>query len=127
MSSSESSQSSSSSTSTTSKPVTLQDVSGMNVIADGNVTWTDGGAISAMANLSNTTIEQAAKITLGIVDRQLALSENALSAVRDGQQQANEMITGFGAPDTAALQNTTQMILILAGVVAVVIIWKSMK
>lgn len=131
MSESSSSQSSSSqqTTSTVSKPVTLQDVSGVTIAgAEGSVNVTDGGAVNAMGNVSMSAIEQAAKLTLALVDKNISVGQAALRAVVEGQQSAQSMLTDFGAPESSALrqQSTIMMVAIGVGaVLAAIYIWKS--
>lgn len=131
MSESSSSQSSSSqqttNTSTVSKPVSLQGTEGIAIAAEGGVTVTDGGAVSAMGNVSLSAIEQAAKLTLALVDKNLAVGQAALQAVVQGQQSAQSMLTDFGAPESSALRQQSTLMMVAIGVgavVAVIYIWK---
>lgn len=100
---------------TTSQPITLQDVEGVtfagNSTGGGAITITDGGAIAGGLDLASLTVEKAAELTLGLVAGQAAAS-------RDAMDKGLAFAMNAGRSDVATMQDTTQKILIMVGIVA---------
>lgn len=138
--------SSSSSTAATSRNITLQDIEGFTVAGndaggDVSVNITDGGAFAVvdqairqafglLGNISGASfeatgnsltfagdvMENAAGFTLDILDRQIAESRQAVAAIQDAFATAT-------APDVEAIQQNTKLILLVAGGLALAVIF----
>lgn len=100
---------------TTSQPITLQDVSGVtfagNSTGGGAINITDGGAIKGGLDLASLTVEKAAELTLGLVSGQAQASAAAMD-------KSLAFAMNAGRSDVATMQDTTQKILIMVGIIA---------
>lgn len=121
-----------SSTKTTSTPISLQDVEGLTIAGnsagkDLNLNITDGGAISAMGDLSSLTVEKAAEVTLGILDRQIELSNKVFDTAKDAQDKGYQFAMDAGRSDAQTMKDMTKGLLIIGGIMAAGVAAKSMK
>lgn len=100
---------------TTSQPITLQDVEGItfagNSTGGGSINITDGGAIEGSLDLAGLTVEKAAELTLGLVAAQAQTS-------REAMDKGLTFAMNAGRSDVATMQDTTQKIMIIVGIVA---------
>mgnify|MGYP000754727119 CR=1 FL=1 len=100
---------------TTSQPITLQDVEGVtfagNSTGGGSINITDGGAIKGGLDLAGLTVEKAAELTLGLVAGQAQASQAAMD-------KGLAFAMNAGRSDVATMQDTTQKILYMVGIVA---------
>lgn len=117
-----------SSTQTTSTPISLQDTQGVTVVGNSApVLITDGGAIEGMENLASLTVEKAAALTLGILDRQLTQSEKVFESTQAAQTRAYDFAMDAGRSDVATTQDMTKGLLIVGGILAAGVAIKAMK
>ena len=118
-----------SSTQTTSTPVSLQDVTGVTVAGNSGsaINITDGGAIAGMENLASLTVEKAAALTLGILDRQLTQSEKVFESTQAAQTRAYDFAMDAGRSDVATTQDMTKGLLIVGGIMAAGFAFKAFK
>lgn len=105
---------------TTSQPITLQDIDGIAIAGNtgSNIEITDGGAIQGGLDLAGLTVEKAAELTLGLVAEQANASRGALDFAMQSATKGYDFAMNAGRSDVATMQDTTQKILIMVGIVA---------
>lgn len=105
---------------TTSQPITLQDIDGIAIAGNtgSNLSITDGGAIQGGLDLAGLTVEKAAELTLGLVAEQASASRRALDFATQSTTKGYEFAMNAGRSDVATMQDTTQKIMIMVGIVA---------
>lgn len=110
----------------TSKPISLQDVEGVSIVGnEGPVTITDSGSIERAFNFGGSaldfaggTLEQAALLTLQLVEAQAKAGGDAVQAIKSSADKSFQFAMDAGRSDVATIQGMGKNLIIVVGIVA---------
>lgn len=117
-----------SSTATSNTSIGLGETDGIAIVGNsGPVTLTDGGAIEGSIDLAGMTVETAAELTLGILDRQNKANLDAFKQAASQQGQAYQFAMEAGRSDVSTMGTIIKGTLIVVGILVAGVAMKGLK